>query len=382
MVSSARGVIFGGLKRRVASFRVAGMALRDIQTCVVTCGKSFFFAWQVQYFCDVFRCVAVFWQAQHFGRVHLHSAWQAQHFRRVVLRVFCDSQFQGYVKWRQSANSVAGVAFCEMWWNLTEASQTSILKLQSMKIGGSLARNARFDAPTCLVSSRMALCDTPLITCLESFCVAHAILLRRFHKMSCSFRGRRSTLVTSSVILRGRRSTSNVSHCVQTPRSTLHTPHSTLYTSHSTLYIPHFTLYTLHSTLYTPHSTLHTLHFTLHTSHSTLYTLHSNTVHFTLYTKHYTLYTPHSTLYTPNSTLYTPHFTLYTLHSTLYTPHFTLYTPHSTLYTPHSTLYTPHVTLHTLHFTLCTLHFTLYTPGFAVDTLHSTLYDSHFRLYA
>jgi len=31
--------------------------------------------------------------------------------------------------------------------------KTSILKLQSVKIGGSLARNARFDAPTCLVSS-------------------------------------------------------------------------------------------------------------------------------------------------------------------------------------------------------------------------------------
>ena len=31
--------------------------------------------------------------------------------------------------------------------------KTSILKLQSVKIGGGLARNARFDAPTCLVSS-------------------------------------------------------------------------------------------------------------------------------------------------------------------------------------------------------------------------------------
>ena len=30
---------------------------------------------------------------------------------------------------------------------------TSILKLQSVKIGGSLARKARFDAPTSLVSS-------------------------------------------------------------------------------------------------------------------------------------------------------------------------------------------------------------------------------------
>ena len=27
------------------------------------------------------------------------------------------------------------------------------MKLQSVKIGGSIARNARFDAPTCLVSS-------------------------------------------------------------------------------------------------------------------------------------------------------------------------------------------------------------------------------------
>ena len=31
--------------------------------------------------------------------------------------------------------------------------KTSISKLQSVKIGGSLARKARFDAPTCLVSS-------------------------------------------------------------------------------------------------------------------------------------------------------------------------------------------------------------------------------------
>ena len=41
MVSSAEGVIFGCFKRRVASFRVAGVALRDIQTCFVTCRKSF-----------------------------------------------------------------------------------------------------------------------------------------------------------------------------------------------------------------------------------------------------------------------------------------------------------------------------------------------------
>ena len=50
------------------------------------------------------------WQAQHFGRVHRHFAWQAQHFRRVVLRFFCESHWQGGVKWRQGADSVAGVA--------------------------------------------------------------------------------------------------------------------------------------------------------------------------------------------------------------------------------------------------------------------------------
>ena len=32
---------FGGFTSGVASFRVAGVALRDIQTCFVTCRKSF-----------------------------------------------------------------------------------------------------------------------------------------------------------------------------------------------------------------------------------------------------------------------------------------------------------------------------------------------------
>ena len=71
------------------------------------------------------------WQAQHFGRVHRHFSWQAQHFRRVLLRVFRKSHWHGCVKWRQGANSVAGVAFSDMCWKLTEAShETSILRLQ------------------------------------------------------------------------------------------------------------------------------------------------------------------------------------------------------------------------------------------------------------
>ena len=48
----------------------------------------------------------------------------------------------------------------------------------------------------------------------KSFCVAGAILLSRFQKMSCMFRGRRSTLETPIIILRGRRSTLDVSCCV------------------------------------------------------------------------------------------------------------------------------------------------------------------------
>ena len=42
IVSSAKGVTFiGGFTCGVASFRVAGVALRDIQTCFVTHQKSF-----------------------------------------------------------------------------------------------------------------------------------------------------------------------------------------------------------------------------------------------------------------------------------------------------------------------------------------------------
>ena len=44
MGSSAEVVIVGGFQCVVASFRVAGVALRDIQTCSATCRKSFYVA--------------------------------------------------------------------------------------------------------------------------------------------------------------------------------------------------------------------------------------------------------------------------------------------------------------------------------------------------
>jgi len=56
IVSSATGVTFGGFQRRVDSFRVAGVALRDIQTCFVACRKRFCVACAIlsQYFCVIF----------------------------------------------------------------------------------------------------------------------------------------------------------------------------------------------------------------------------------------------------------------------------------------------------------------------------------------
>ena len=225
--------------------------------------------------------------------------------------------------------------------------ETSILKLQIVKIGASLARNARFDAPTCLVSSLWFSCGLA-VSMGEA---ADFTLYIALH----------STLHTLYFTL-------------LTPHFTLHTLHS--YTPHSTLYTPHSTLHTVHSTLHTLHFTLHTLHFTLYTPHVTLYAPHSThdarrPPHSPHYTLHSALYSLHSTPHTLHSTLYTLDFTLHTLHSTLCTLHFTLYTLHSTLYTPHVTLYTPHSTLCTPHITL--QHSTLCTaPSSAFHSLQRT----------
>ena len=67
------------------------------------------------------------------------------------------------------------------------------------------------------IKQRVALRDVPTCfkTCRKSFCVSGALLLHRFPKMiRCICRGRSSALETSIVILRGRRSTSDVSCCV------------------------------------------------------------------------------------------------------------------------------------------------------------------------
>jgi len=95
MVSSAKGVTFGGFTCGVALFRVAGVALRDIQTCLATCRKSF--------------CVARAILLRRFQKMCCSFRG-----RRDTLRVFLRIALSGPRKWRQGANSVAGVAFCEM----------------------------------------------------------------------------------------------------------------------------------------------------------------------------------------------------------------------------------------------------------------------------
>ena len=68
--------------------------------------------WQAQYFCDLFRrCVAVF--------VAGAALWRSiiiLRGRRRTSDVSCCLRMalSGHIKWRQGANSMASVAFCEM----------------------------------------------------------------------------------------------------------------------------------------------------------------------------------------------------------------------------------------------------------------------------
>ena len=91
MASSAKVVTFGGFKRRVASFHVAGAAPCDIPTCFIMCRKSFL--------CGKHNTFASFsedelhfsWQAQHFGELHCHFACMAgAAFGEDLSRVECS----------------------------------------------------------------------------------------------------------------------------------------------------------------------------------------------------------------------------------------------------------------------------------------------------
>ena len=99
IVSFAKRNIFVVSQRRIASFRLAGVALcetpimfHDVSE-VVLCRRCKTFA--------TFSNDALHfsWQAQHIGDLRCHVAWQAQHFRRVVLRVFRETTCQRCAKW-------------------------------------------------------------------------------------------------------------------------------------------------------------------------------------------------------------------------------------------------------------------------------------------
>ena len=102
------------------------MALRDVQTCFVTCRKSFSED-ALQFFSRGRRGRRNTFAT--FSEDALQFLWQASTLdvsivflrgRHSTLDVSCCVFFanrivsQGCVKWRQGANSVAGVAFCEM----------------------------------------------------------------------------------------------------------------------------------------------------------------------------------------------------------------------------------------------------------------------------
>ena len=66
----------------------------------------------------------------------------------------------------------------------------------------------------CLAGVALRDISTCFKTCQKSCCVAGALLLPRFQSMRRIFHGRHSTLDTSDVILRSKRSTLDVACCV------------------------------------------------------------------------------------------------------------------------------------------------------------------------
>ena len=259
MASSAKVLTFGGFKPCIASFRVPGVALRDIPTCFITCRKSFCVA-----------CVA--------GAVFLRQ------FQRMIFIFRCSTLDVSMFMLRGTRRTL-GVSCCVFL-------RIALSGLRQVVTTCKRVAGVGHRESVILRGRGNIWCRS--IVCGISFCMAGAV-----------FR----TLYTLHSAL-----------CTDTPHSTLYTPHFTLYTLHSTLYTSHFTLNTLHPTLYTPHFTLYTLqstlyilHFTLHTPEFTLYILN-----FTPYTPHFTFYTPHFTLYTPHSTIPTSHSTHNIPHSTFH----------------------------------------------------------------
>ena len=217
MVSSAKGVTFGAFQRRIASFRVAGVALCDISTSFMTCQASF--------------CVA--------GTILLPHV-------QSLRCIFRD--------------------------------RSSTLETSDVILRG---RPTTFDVSCCVyfanrivrAAQRGDTHHSTLYTLHSTFYTQHFTL----YTLQSQFNTSHSTLYTPHFQLYTRHSTLSTLHStpftlhftLHTPL-TLYTPPSTLYTPPSTLYTPHFTLHTPNFTLCTPHFIPYTPHFTQYNQPSTL----------------------------------------------------------------------------------------------------------------
>ena len=125
IVSSAKGVPFGRFQRRVASFRVAGVALCDIPTCFKTCQKWF--------------CVAGAIVLLRFQQVRciFRSRRSTLETSNVILR---------------GRRSTLDVSCCVFSANRIVRAARSGDKVQIPWHGWHFVTGDRFDAPTCLES--------------------------------------------------------------------------------------------------------------------------------------------------------------------------------------------------------------------------------------
>ena len=216
MASSAKGCTFGGFKRHVASFRVAGVALCDIQTCFITCQK----------YSKVVLC----------GRRNTFAMFSHDKLRFLMAGAALETP----IVILRGRRRTSDVSRCVLFANTIVRAASRADNVQNLW--------QAWHVVTCD--------DTPHSTLYTPHCTLY-------------------TLHTLHFTLHTLRLYNTLQFTLHTLHSTLYTSHFTLYTLDFTLCTPHSTLYTLHSTLHTLHSTLYTPHFTLYTPHSTLYTLHS-----------------------------------------------------------------------------------------------------------
>ena len=221
-------------KRCVASFRVAGMALRAIPTCFTTCQKSF--------------CVT--------GAILLHRFQKKTSMSRGRRSTLDVSTF--IFRGRQSPLGLSCCVFLQL---ALSGLRQVVVQIAWQARGFRKTRRKR--------SISYLQSDNCCFPHWHGCARCHVVFVFRAIP-----RGGHSTSVRGDVATchsgPGPSHSNNLPHFPPLALNMSHyTPHSTLLTSHSTLYtgIPH-----MQSTLYNLHFTLRTPHFTLYTVHSTLYT--------------------------------------------------------------------------------------------------------------